>query len=469
MSAPKSHNPAGEPRRGHASPHHDRAEAAGAKIQSPSASWSSPLHSLSGRRLALVVTGGVAAYKAAELARMWTRAGAEVRVVLTENAARFITPLTFESLTGQPAYLDMWDRPQFEIEHISLANWAEAAVVAPATADFLAKMAHGLADDFASTFMLAADCPLLAAPAMNSRMLAAPATRANLQTLAERGVTLIAPGTGQLACGEVGDGRLADLETIALITARSLGPGDFVGRAVAVTAGSTREPWDDIRFLANRSTGRMGLALAQAAWLRGADVTLVAGPAVPAPPALPGFTFQAVETTVDLLAALREVDFQTLIMAAAPADFRPAERTSGKIKKGGGAPLLPLAANPDILKSLPREPGRLFVGFAAEDDDLLRRAEAKLRDKDLDLVAANRAGPRRGGAPPQPRHGRAASAETEVPSPPTSGSGDAFAAADNHLWLVFRDGRWSEITVRPKFAAAWALLDVVRTLRPADR
>ena len=401
-------------------------------------SWSSPLSSLAGRRLTLVVTGGVAAYKAAELARIWIRAGALVRVVLTDNAARFITPLTFESLTSQPAYLNMWDRPQFEIEHISLADWTEAVVVAPATADFVAKMAHGLADDFASTFILASIAPKLVAPAMNSRMLAAPATETNLTTLAGRGVEIVSPQPGLLACGAFGDGRLADLETIALCAARALGPKDLAGLTVAVTAGSTREPWDGIRFLANRSTGKMGLDLAVAAWLRGAHVQLVAGPSVSAPPHLPSFDFQQVETTGDMLEAVSALDYDLLVMAAAPADFRPAVRISGKIKKGGALPALDLASNPDILKSLPRKAGRLYIGFAAEDDDLVNRARAKLVAKKLDLVAANLAG----------------------------GSGSAFASDKNHLHLVFKDGHGREIGPCPKFAAAWALLDAIQDLLP---
>jgi len=439
MSAPRSNNPdQTEPAPG------DQKKAGGSRgrglplVESRPETWNGALDSLHGRRVALVVTGGVAAYKAAELARMWARAGAEVRVVLTENAARFITTMTFESLTGQPAFLDMWTRPQFEIEHISLATWAEVAVVAPATADFLAKMAHGLADDFATTFMLAVEAPKLAAPAMNSRMLAAPATRANLEILTEHGVGIIQPTSGLLACGEAGDGRLADLTTIALSAARALAPKDFRGRRITVSAGATREPWDDIRFISNRSSGRMGLNLALAAWLRGAEVDLVAGPAVEPPPALAGLNFRAVETTADMLAAVEETDFQTLIMAAAPADFRPAQVTAGKIKKGRDLPRLTLEMAPDILKSLPRRPGCLYIGFAAEDDDLVIRAQSKLKDKDLDLVAANQAG----------------------------GAGSAFAATENRLWLVFRDGRKEEITIRPKFAAAWALLDAILTLEP---
>lgn len=398
--------------------------------------WSSPLESLSGRRLVLVVTGGVAAYKAAELARMWVRAGALVRVVLTENAARFISPLTFESLTGQPVFWDMWAQRQFEIEHIALADWAEAVIIAPATANFLAKAAHGLADDFASTFLLAAShLPQLAAPAMNSRMWAARPTQANLKTLAANGVSIIEPQAGLLACGASGDGRLADLECIALCTARSLGPGNMRGLSVVVSAGSTREPWDDIRFLANRSTGKMGMALAIACWLRGASVTLLAGPGVAASPFLPDFSRLEAETTCEMLDILAGLDFQVLIMAAAPADFRPAERVSGKIKKTGGAPALSLAPNPDILKSLDKG-DRLFVGFAAEDGDLIERAKGKLADKNLDLIAANRAG----------------------------GPEGAFGADNNHLWLLDKSGEVSEISPRPKFAAAWAISEAMSGL-----
>ncbi len=327
----------------------------------------------------------------------------------------------------------MWAKPQNDIEHIALADWAEAAAVAPATANFLAKMAAGLADDFASTFMLAFGGPVIAAPAMNSRMLAHPATQSNLAALRERGVVIAPSEEGQLACGASGDGRLAPLETIALLTAKSLGPGDFAGRTVAVSAGSTYEAWDDIRFLANRSSGRMGLDLALAAWLRGAEVNLIAGPSLSqTPPPLPGFALTKVESTRDMLAAVQAINFQTLIMAAAPADFRPAERRPGKIKKSGGAPNLALAQNPDILKSLPRD-GRIFVGFAAEDADLIARAKAKLADKNLDLIAANQAG----------------------------GENSAFASDSNHLWLVDKKGAVTEITPRPKFAAAWAILNAI--------
>ena len=382
----------------------------------------------------------MAAYKAAELARIWVREGAEVRVVLTENATRFITPLTFESLTGQPAVWDMWAKAQLEIEHIALADWAEVVVVAPATANFLAKMAHGIADDLALTFILASKAPKLVAPAMNSVMLNAPATLANLQLLGRQQVTIVESCPGLLACGAEGDGRLAELSTIALMAARALTPQHLAGKCIWVSAGSTREPWDDIRFLANRSSGRMGLDLALAAWLQGAEVTIVAGPAVTPPPLLPGLSFQVVESTKDMLGALMEASFQVLIMAAAPADFCPATQVAGKIKKRGGPEPLILAANPDILKSLPRRPGAVYVGFAAEDCDLVSRAQAKLEAKNLDLIAANLAGgPQVGGA---------------------------FASDQNHLWLVVKNGAVEEISLRPKFAAALAVLEAVKKIIP---
>ena len=395
-----------------------------------------------GRRLALVVTGGVAAYKAAELARRLTRAGALVRTVMTKNAARFVTPLTFEALTGQPAYFSQWAKTRSEIEHIALADWAEAVVVAPATANILAKMAHGLADDLASTFLLTAaggTGPILAAPAMNSRMLAAPATQANLELLAARGVEIISPAYGPLACGETGPGRLADPEIIALSVARALAPKDFQGRRLAVTAGSTWEKWDDLRYLANRSSGLMGRELALAAWLRGGRVTLVGGPAAKKTPDLPDLTNMTVESTRDLLAALKTLDYDILVMAAAPADFRPAETVTGKIKKDQGPPPLALAANPDILKSLPRRPGSFRIGFAAEDRDLLERAEKKMAEKDLDMVAANEA----------------------------CGAAGAFASAESRVSLIFRDGRVRDLGRQPKFAAAWAILEAAAPLLPA--
>jgi len=408
--------------------------------ESNPAYYSEAMALVAGRRLVLVVTGGVAAYKAADLARRLTRAGAQVRTVLTENSARFITPLTFEALTGQPAYLSQWSRTRLEIEHLALADWAEAVVVAPATANFLAKMTHGLADDLASTFLLAASGrPILAAPAMNSRMLTAPATTANLEILAGRGVEIIRPASGLLACGETGPGRLAELETIALSAARALAPKDFLGQRLVVTSGSTWETWDEMRYLTNRSTGLMGRELALAAWLRGGLVTLVRGPAALSPPELPGLTSLIAESARDLLSALESLDYEALIMAAAPADFRPAAPRAGKIKKDQGLPDMPLAVNPDILKSLPRRPGSLRIGFAAEDRDLLERASKKLAEKDLDLVAANEA----------------------------SGPESAFAATESRVRLVFKDGRVLDLGRRPKFSASWAILDAAAGLQSA--
>ena len=411
-------------------------------IQSPAphAAYGEALALLAGRRLVLVVTGGVAAYKAAELARRLTRAGAQVRTVLTENAARFVTPLTFEALTGQPAYLSQWTKTRAEIEHVALADWAEAVVTAPATANFLAKMAHGLADDLASTFILtAAGGPILAAPAMNSRMLAAPATQANLGILAGRGVEIISPASGLLACGEAGPGRLADPEIIALSVARALAPKDFKGRCLAVTAGTTWEKWDEMRYLANRSSGLMGRELALAAWLLGGQVTLLGGPSALRAPDLAGLTQVNVESTRDLLAALKDLNYDILVMAAAPADFRPETPVPGKIRKDDGPPRLALAVNPDILKSLSRRPGHFRIGFAAEDRDILERAKKKMAEKDLDLVAVNEAG----------------------------GPESAFAAAESRVNLIFRDGRVLDLGRRPKFATAWAILEAAAPFLPA--
>jgi phosphopantothenoylcysteine decarboxylase/phosphopantothenate--cysteine ligase len=321
---------------------------------------------------------------------------------------------------------------------VALADWAEAVVAAPATAHLLAKMAHGLADDLASTFLLTASgLPILAAPAMNSRMLAASATKANLETLAGRGVEIIT-ASGLLACGETGPGRLADLETIALSLARALAPKDFLGQHLVMTAGSTWEKWDELRYLTNRSSGLMGRELALAAWLRGGRVTLVTGPSAIRPPELPGLTSLTVESTRDMLAALENLAYNALIMAAAPADFRPAAPIAGKIKKEMGPPELPLAANPDILKSLPRRPGSLRIGFAAEDQDILERARKKLAEKDLDMVAANEAG----------------------------GPESAFAATESRVRLILRDGRVLDLGRQPKFASAWAILDACQRLSP---
>ena len=403
------------------------------KIFTDTKKWSKPIDSLTGRRLVLLVTGGIAAYKAAELARLFVKGGAQVRTIMTASATRFITPLTFEALTGGPVVVDMWTPRQTEVEHIAWADWAEAAIVAPATANFLAKITYGLADDFASAFMLAFPGPKLLAPAMNSNMWHNPATIDNLNTLKSRNFTIISPEAGLLACGTTGDGRLAAVEKIALASARLLGPFDLA-KKIIISAGATQEPWDDIRFLSNRSTGQMGLALALASYVRGAEVKLVCGPAVPKLEGAFDIEELRVTDTASMLTVIRKLlpSQDILIMAAAPADFRPAQTVTGKIKKESGPPgALQLAANPDILKSLDKD-GKIFVGFAAESENLADRAKEKLKAKNLDLVIGNQAQ-------------------------------SAFAAPDNELLIISHNAE-IKVSRRPKFAAAWAILDNIAKL-----
>jgi phosphopantothenoylcysteine decarboxylase/phosphopantothenate--cysteine ligase len=387
-----------------------------------------------------VVTGGVAAYKAAELARLYLKAGAQVRVAMTQAGTRFVAPLTFEALTRQPVVTDMWERSQAEIEHVSWAEWAEALVVAPATADFLAKMTCGLANDFASTLVLAFEGPKLVAPAMNTGMYLNPATQANLTLLANRGITVMVPPCGPLASGRMGPGRLPHPKAIAQNTARLLCPQNLAQRAFLVTAGATREAWDDIRFLTNRASGLMGLSLAQAAWLMGARVMLIAGPSLANPRwSYPDFHFLTAETTADMLELVQKYwpDYDTLLMNAAPADFCPV-RVRGKIKKKDlDHQTMALEKTPDILKTLakmPKKPGQITLGFSAEDEDLLLRAWEKLKDKQLDYIAANQAG----------------------------GVHSAFGADAIHLWLLAKDGQETEIGPGPKFGAAFKLLECLR-------
>ncbi|MDR2455898.1 MAG: bifunctional phosphopantothenoylcysteine decarboxylase/phosphopantothenate--cysteine ligase CoaBC [Deltaproteobacteria bacterium] len=402
--------------------------------------WSSPLEVLKDNRILLIVTGGVAAYKAAELARLFSKNGAQVRVAMTEAAGRFVTPLTFASLTGGLVASDLWERPQIidPIAHVSWADWAEVLVVAPATANFLAKMAQGLADDFPSAVALASKKPKLLAPAMNTGMYENPATQANLSLLADRGHHVLESPDGLLACGAVGAGRMAEVEIIAFETARILFGGYLTGRKVVVTGGATREPWDDIRFLSNRSSGRMGAALATAAWLMGAETTLIAGPGAATPPAgLSGLKLIRAETTEDMLAAVKAnlPGAWALIMNAAPADFRPATRIEGKIKKKGGVPDLALERTPDVLKAISWDKGgAIVVGFAAEDADLEVRAKEKLLSKGLDYIAANKAG----------------------------GADDAFGSEEISLRLISAEGWAEDIGPTSKFDAACRLISSLK-------
>lgn len=358
--------------------------------------------SVQGKKVVLMVSGGIAAYKAADLASRLRKAGAEVRVAMTRAATKFVAPLTFEAIAGHPVYRAVFDEPEsYRMEHIEWARWADAAIVAPATAHFIAAMAHGLADDAPLTFYLAFRGPVWVAPAMNTAMWDHAATRANLATLAERGVQVIGPGSGPLACGEVGEGRMAEPEAIVSSLERGLAPGTapasgddkkpLSGQKVLITAGPTREALDPIRFISNRSTGRMGVSLADEAVRLGAEVTLVHGPMSVAIPS--GVRSIAAEDAEAMLRAVQEhfPASRIAIFVAAVANYRAARKAGHKIK-GGDRLQLDLVRTPDIAAWAGANRNghdQLVVGFAAESEDLIAKAKDKLKAKHLDLIFAN--------------------------------------------------------------------------------
>ena len=344
------------------------------------------------RRILLGVTGGIAAYKSAWIARLLTQAGAAVDVVLTRSAAEFIGAITFEALTGRPVHTALIAEGH-ALDHIKLARAAQAVVVAPATADFIARAAHGHSDELLTACLLATTSPVLVVPAMNDRMWAHGQTQANVAHLRSLGYTVLEPAAGALAVGEgSGPGRLPEPETIVAHVARLLEPGGALrGKRVVVTAGPTREPVDPVRFLSNRSSGKMGVAIAGAAWRRGADVTLIAGPLSVAPPA--GANLTMVETTEQMRAAVEHAikDADALIMAAAPADFRPASPADQKIKKANAPAAISLEPTPDILASTidARSTRLVTVGFALETNAAVEHGRGKLAAKKLDLIVVN--------------------------------------------------------------------------------
>ena len=349
---------------------------------------------LNGKKIALGVTGGIAVYKAVDLVSRLRKQGAEVRVIMTEHAQQFVTPLTFKEISGNKVAVSMWDSNQeFNVEHISLANWADAFVVAPATANILAKMANGIADDLLSTTLLAAQAPIIVCPAMNTGMYQNPITQENIEKLQKHGVTVMPPAVGYLACGVTGPGRLPEpqqiVEFIDAFFAKK--DGDMVGLKVLVTAAGTREPIDPVRFVGNRSSGKMGYAIAQAAAQRGAEVLLVTGPsALEIPPNVNGVK---VETTNEMLEACMAAygDMDVVIKAAAVADYRPRDVADQKIKKKTDDALtVVMDKNPDILKELgARKAHQILVGFAAETQNLLENAREKIVKKNLDMIVAN--------------------------------------------------------------------------------
>lgn len=393
----------------------------------------------SGTRVLLGVTGGIASYKSAWLARLLSKAGAAVDVVMTRAATEFVGPITFEALTGRPVHTGLFDSGR-ALDHIKLARGASGIVIAPATADFMARAATGQADDLLSAVLLAANCPVLFVPAMNDHMWAHPQTVRNVAHLRELGYEVLEPAEGMLAAGEgSGPGRMPEPEFIfthvgrLLETTRSL-----AGRRVLVTAGPTREAIDPVRFISNHSSGKMGVAIAAAAWRRGADVDLVAGPLSIAAPA--GVTVHSVESTGEMASAVERLLPQSdvLVMAAAPADFRPAEPAMLKIKKTDAPRPIALAPTTDILATTrsARRPGAVIVGFALETNDAVANGRGKLARKDLDMIVVNDA--------------------TEA--------GAGFGVDTNRVTLLFRDDREEVLPLMSKTEVADALLDRVENL-----
>jgi phosphopantothenoylcysteine decarboxylase/phosphopantothenate--cysteine ligase len=408
--------------------------------------------SRAGKRVALGVTGGIAAYKAIEVLRGLQRAGCDVRVAMTRHACEFVQPLTFRALSGSYVLVDDYapDNPD-PIAHITFSQTIDLLLVAPATANVLAKFATGVADDFLTSTYLACTAPVIVAPAMNTAMWQHPATQRNLAKLRADGVHIIEPDQGEMACGTFGPGRLSEPERIVLaaLEVLKLGEGeqDFAGERLLITAGATREPIDPVRFISNRSSGRMGFALAEAARSRGAAVTVIAGTTAVDPPT--GIQVIRVTTADEMYRATMEQfsHATAFIAAAAVADYRPDAQSEQKIKKSAGVMQLTLERTPDILQAAAesRRDGQLIIGFAAETEDLLDHARAKLKNKKLDAIVAN-----------------------DV-SKPESG----FDSPNNAIVILFRDRDEAlELPLMPKTEAAHRILDELAKLRnetPARR
>ena len=396
---------------------------------------------LDGKTVVVGVSGGIACYKACEVVRLLVAAGARVRVVMTAAAQRFVTPLTFQTLAGQPVATDTFDLTQeSEIGHIRLADEADAIAIAPATANVIAKLATGLADDLLTTVLLVARAPVVLAPAMNVHMWEHPTVQENLARLVARGAHVVGPTSGWLACGYEGTGRLAEPDDIVEEILRVLAPQDLAGERVLVSAGPTQEAIDPVRYLSNRSSGKMGYAIARVARRRGAEVTLVTGPTALRPPA--GVQVVSVTTAEEMARAVQAAfaSATVVIMGAAVADYRPRRTLDRKLKKAGQPLTLDLEANPDILRRLSTRKGRrLLVGFAAETNDLVSEARRKLADKRLDLIVGN-----------------------DVTAP-----GAAFGGDTNVVHLIDAAGQEEALPVLAKEEVAERVLDWVAAHRPA--
>jgi len=355
----------------------------------------SELLSSKGRKILLGVTGGIAAYKTPDLVRRLIEAGAQVQVVMTQSAAQFVTPLTLQAVSGRPVRTDLWDpHAEAAMGHIELARWADEILIAPASADFLACLAHGMADELLTTLCLATTAPITVAPAMNSVMWVNAATQTNMRIVEERGIRILGPASGEQACGEVGIGRMMEPQEIADAVSANITVANLLkGLKVVVTAGPTRERIDPVRYISNRSSGKMGYAVAQAARDAGAKVVLVTGPVGIAPPT--GMTVVNVETAEQMLDAVRThlIGANIFVAAAAVSDYKAASASREKIKKTEAALSLPLARTPDVLATIARAASHPFlVGFAAETENVECNALEKLESKNLDMIAANKVG-----------------------------------------------------------------------------
>ncbi|MDD2431893.1 MAG: bifunctional phosphopantothenoylcysteine decarboxylase/phosphopantothenate--cysteine ligase CoaBC [Firmicutes bacterium] len=382
------------------------------------------------------VTGGIAVYKVVELVSSLRKKGANLRVVMTENATRFVTPLTFREVANAPVYYDMWQEPtHYDMAHISLAEEADVCLVAPATANFVGKLAGGIADDLLTTTLLATEVPIAISPAMNTHMWQNPAVQDNVVKLRNRGIKVIEPDAGHLACGQTGKGRLPSVDTLLFELESLLWPQDLTGKRFLITAGPTREFADDFRFISNPSTGKMGLALAKAAKLRGADVDFILGPCDLEIPR--DINVHNVSSALDMYKTAKALflDANVLISAAAVSDFRPEQRFSGKIKREAKEDkfMLPLVKNPDVLGSLSRErDGQVLIGFAAESSEMLSNAKRKLENKALDMIVANN----------------------------ISGTDTGFAVDTNSVWLLGKDFE-IEVGLESKDTIAQKIIDTI--------
>ena len=397
---------------------------------------------MQGKEIVLGITGGIAAYKSAELVRELVKRGARVHVIMTRSAREFITPLTLQTLSGNAVFTELFKLyEEREIGHISLAQRAQVLLIAPATANIIGKIAGGIADDVLSTVVMAAKAPVLMAPAMNEAMWDNPVVQDNIKALQKRGCRFIDPGWGDLACGTQGKGRMADLADIIDELEALLSVQDFAGKKVLVTAGPTRERLDPVRFISNPSSGKMGYAIARAFRLRGAQVTLVSGPASITPPR--AVRFIPVESAEEMRTAVGKYfkDASIVVKAAAVGDYRPEKAAAQKIKKTGAALDLKLERTRDILAELGKKKGqKILVGFAAETGNVKAHAVEKLKEKNLDLIVAN----------------------------DVSKQGIGFGSDVNEVQLIFRDGRVETLTSRPKDEIAHAILDRILSLTKKD-